>query len=152
MNPSIEAFLPTVFGLFDVHSFPNPENPYAPALVLISGNLSPEGVPLVRLHSECLTGDVFGSLRCDCGMQLHNALNKIAAEGGLLIYLRQEGRGIGLHHKIQAYHKQDGGMDTVEANEALGFGPDLRSYDEAIKILKSFHISKLRLMTNNPGK
>ncbi|MFZ1256841.1 MAG: GTP cyclohydrolase II RibA, partial [Saprospiraceae bacterium] len=140
MIESIEALLPTVYGGFEIHSFANPINPYAPALVLISGDLTKLQFPLLRLHSECLTGDVFGSLRCDCGFQLNQSLTLISKEGGLLVYLRQEGRGIGLHHKIEAYHKQDLGLDTVQANEALGFKPDLRNYDEAISILKSFGI------------
>ncbi|MBK9221422.1 MAG: GTP cyclohydrolase II [Saprospiraceae bacterium] len=152
MIESIEALLPTVYGGFEIHSFANPINPYAPALVLISGDLAKLQFPLLRLHSECLTGDVFGSLRCDCGFQLNQSLTLISKEGGLLVYLRQEGRGIGLHHKIEAYHKQDLGLDTVQANEALGFKPDLRNYDEAISILKSFGIKSVRLLTNNPKK
>jgi GTP cyclohydrolase II len=152
MNPSIEAFLPTVYGSFDIHSFPNEENPYAPDLVLISGEISQLTHPLVRLHSECLTGDVFGSMRCDCGVQLQMSMESIALEGGMLIYMRQEGRGIGLHHKIEAYHMQDSGMDTVQANEALGFEPDLRNYDIAVSILKHFGLDSIRLLTNNPGK
>ncbi|MBK8295900.1 MAG: GTP cyclohydrolase II [Saprospiraceae bacterium] len=152
MSQSTEAFLPTIGGPFDIRSFPNKENPYAPALVLISGDPEKFQTPLIRIHSECLTGDVFGSLRCDCGYQLHKSMQLIADEGGLIIYLRQEGRGIGLHHKIEAYQKQDLGMDTVEANEALGFGPDLRNYDEAIEILRSFNLTKIRLLTNNPAK
>ena len=152
MSQSTEAFLPTTYGPFDVRSFPNKDNPYAPALLLISGDPELFQTPLIRIHSECLTGDVFGSLRCDCGYQLHKSMELIAEEGGLIIYLRQEGRGIGLHHKIEAYQKQDLGMDTVEANEALGFGPDLRNYDEAIEILRSLNINRLRLLTNNPAK
>ena len=148
MNHSIEAFLPTIYGSFDIHSFPNTDNPYAPDLVLISGDLSSIQIPLVRLHSECLTGDVFGSMRCDCGVQLQNSMESIASEGGMLIYMRQEGRGIGLHHKIEAYHMQDSGMDTVQANEALGFEPDLRNYDVAVGILKFFGLESIRLLTN----
>ncbi len=152
MNHSIEAFLPTLYGIFEIHSYPNELNPYAPDLVLVSGNLSELASPLVRIHSECLTGDVFGSLRCDCGRQLQNSLEIIANEGGMLMYLRQEGRGIGLHHKIEAYQMQDSGMDTVEANQALGFEPDLRNYDLAIKILQDFGLASIRLLTNNPYK
>jgi GTP cyclohydrolase II len=152
MNHSIEAFLPTIYGSFDIHSFPNADNPYAPDLVLISGDLAGMPNPMVRLHSECLTGDVFGSLRCDCGVQLQSSLKRIAQEGGMLIYMRQEGRGIGLHHKIEAYHMQDSGLDTVQANEALGFEPDLRNYDIAIGILKLFGLESIRLLTNNPSK
>lgn len=152
MSHSIEAFLPSIYGVFDIHSFPNVENPYAPDLVLVAGNLSSQVNPLLRLHSECLTGDVFGSLRCDCGSQLHDSLIQIAQHGGLLIYMRQEGRGIGLHHKIEAYHMQDEGLDTVQANEALGFEPDLRNYDIAVNILKEFGLDSVRLLTNNPNK
>ncbi len=152
MNHSIEAFLPTIYGSFDIHSYPNLDNPYAPDLVLVSGDLSKIQNPLVRLHSECLTGDVFGSMRCDCGVQLQNSLERIALEGGMFVYLRQEGRGIGLHNKIEAYHMQDSGMDTVQANEALGFEPDLRNYDIAVGILKDFRLHSIRLLTNNPRK
>jgi 3,4-dihydroxy 2-butanone 4-phosphate synthase/GTP cyclohydrolase II len=109
-------------------------------------------VPLVRVHSECVTGDVFGSLRCDCGAQLHAALGMICAEGGLLLYLRQEGRGIGLAGKLQAYELQDDGLDTVDANLALGFRDDERSYDDAISILWTLAIPRIRLITNNPRK
>jgi 3,4-dihydroxy 2-butanone 4-phosphate synthase/GTP cyclohydrolase II len=110
-------------------------------------------IPLVRIHSECLTGDVFGSLRCDCGQQLQDAMNAIAKEGfGAILYLRQEGRGIGLAAKMQAYSLQDAGMDTVEANLALGFSADERSFDVAAEMLKAAGVAKVRLLTNNPAK
>jgi GTP cyclohydrolase II len=109
-------------------------------------------IPLVRIHSECFTGDVVGSLRCDCGQQLQLALNAIREHGGLIIYLRQEGRGIGLSAKLEAYDLQDQGFDTVDANRELGFPDDARTYTEAVSILRSFSIRRVRLLTNNPFK
>lgn len=116
---------------------------------------SPDGVskvPLVRVHSECVTGDVLGSLRCDCGKQLDEALRRFSKEGGLLIYLRQEGRGIGLHEKIKAYALQDSGLDTYQANRELGHGEDNRSYEIAAAILKALQMPVIRLLTRNPEK
>jgi GTP cyclohydrolase II len=150
-----EADFPTQFGFFRIFGFRwvLPSGSTEEAVVLRMGDLTTGEPPLVRIHSQCLTGDVFHSLRCDCRAQLEIALETIAREGrGLLIYEHQEGRGIGLLNKLRAYELQDHGADTVEANERLGFDPDLRSYALPGAILQFFGLKAIKLLSNNPEK
>ena len=143
--------LPTLYGEFQMTGFVDSQGKEHAALSV--GNVSDGEPVLLRLHSECLTGDAFHSLRCDCGAQLAAAMQKVQEIGrGVIIYLRQEGRGIGLANKIRAYHNQDKGMDTVEANVALGLPIDARQYSVAAEILRYFNIQSVRVMTNNPQK
>lgn len=150
MKPLVSTTLPTESGEFEVFAFESGVSSQ-PHLVLRSKK-EPEGVPLVRVHSECWTGDVVGSLRCDCGPQLSASLRQVAKEGGAVIYLRQEGRGIGLVEKLKAYNLQDEGLDTYEANERLGHQRDARRFDVAAEMLSSMNWRAIRLLTNNPDK
>lgn len=146
------AQLPSEFGAFRMVAFVNDVDG-AEHVAMVLGEVDGAADVLVRLHSECLTGDVMGSLRCDCRAQLHTALRRIEAEGrGVLLYLRQEGRGIGLVNKIRAYELQERGLDTVDANQALGFPDDMRDYTAAAGMLHALGVRSVRLMTNNPDK
>jgi GTP cyclohydrolase II len=162
IKKAAEADFPTRWGTFRILGFQGARSETAPGceaapkaedlVALVMGDIH-AAPPLVRIHSQCLTGDVFGSLRCDCRQQLEMALKKIAEEGaGILLYEQQEGRGIGIMAKLKAYELQDQGLDTVEANQKLGFAADCRDYDLAASALKLLGVSRVRLMTNNPDK
>lgn len=148
-----KAKLPSKFGMFDLYGF-SPTGDGKEHIAIVAGRISSESPTYVRLHSECLTGDSLGSLRCDCGDQLQKALSDIAKRGnGIILYLRQEGRGIGLVNKIRAYELQDcKGLDTYDANVALGFKPDDRDFTVAADMLKALGVLQIKLMTNNPEK
>jgi GTP cyclohydrolase II len=147
----VTSRLPTIYGDFVIEAFDSGREEL-PHLVLKNVQDGHEGPVNVRIHSECMTGDVFSSVRCDCGEQLAASMKYIEDHGGVLIYLRQEGRGIGLVNKLKAYNLQDQGMDTIRANHALGFHTDDRQYGVAIEILKFLGVSKINLLTNNPDK
>ncbi len=150
MKPLVTAKLPLSTGMFEVVAFESgvAEQPH----LALTAPVSEDKTPLVRVHSECWTGDVVGSLKCDCGPQLEASLQRISEEGGAVIYLRQEGRGIGLVEKLKAYNLQDQGMDTFEANQALGHSKDGRRFDVAASILHELGWNRIRLLTNNPEK
>ena len=153
MKPIVESRLPTKYGGFRVLAFECIVSEM-PTLVLVSDNFDrkSESPIEVRVHSECMTGDVFSSSRCDCGAQLDTSLFKLQKEGGILIYLRQEGRGIGLVEKLKAYNLQDDGLDTYEANVQLGHKDDARTFETAVEVLKYLEVKRIKLLTNNPEK
>jgi GTP cyclohydrolase II len=147
-----QTSLPTPYGTFRLFGYESTDKSES-VIALVMGNVGCDDPVLLRIHSQCLTGDVFGSGRCDCGDQLHFALEKIASRGaGVLIYQLQEGRGIGLMNKLLAYELQDSGQDTVEANQHLGFEPDHRNYALCADVLRHLGVSRVRLMSNNPNK
>ena len=148
----VNVFLPTDFGDFQLHAFKDKSNDMD-HLALVKGTWEIDEPILIRVHSSCLTGDIFGSCRCDCGPQLHRAMDLIEKEGkGVIVYMNQEGRGIGLVNKLKAYKLQEGGMDTMEANIELGFQADERDYGIGAQILRELGVSKMKLMSNNPKK
>ncbi|MBL7818156.1 MAG: GTP cyclohydrolase II [Saprospiraceae bacterium] len=153
LKKQAEAIIPTNWGNFNLIAFARHPDDKIPHLAIVHESFNAQREPtVVRIHSECMTGDVFHSHRCDCGEQLDYAMRLAAEKGGVVVYLRQEGRGIGLINKLKAYNLQDKGFNTLEANLHLGFGADERHYEDAIKILQDLGIQKVALMTNNPLK
>ncbi len=151
MKSLVKSILPTKDGKFDMFAYES-EFSHFPHIALVNNKNNDSNIVTVRIHSECMTGDVFGSSRCECGDQLNYAMDWFGRKGGILIYLRQEGRGIGLINKMHSYNLQDQGYNTKEANEKLGFHQDARDYSEAIAILRDLGVSSINLMTNNPNK
>ncbi len=152
MKRQVEAEIPTEWGYFNMIAYSEDETERMPHFAMVHESFSGEGPVYVRIHSECLTGDLFGSKRCDCGEQLINSLKICAENGGAIIYLRQEGRGIGLINKLKAYNLQDEGLNTADANVRLGHEVDERRYEVAIQILEDLKITQIHLITNNPLK
>ncbi len=152
MKKQSEANIPTPYGDFRMLAYADNDSTKMPHIVMMHNDLDSEAEVVLRIHSECLTGDLFGSKRCDCGEQLEKSLEVVQARKGLLVYLRQEGRGIGLINKLKAYQLQDTGLNTIDANIHLGFVPDARDYEVASQILRDIGISKVKLLTNNPDK
>lgn len=148
----VETTIPTSYGEFRIAAYAEDARDLTPHIALIKEPFDLNDPVLIRIHSECLTGDIFGSLRCDCGPQLDKSLEMISKEGGILLYMRQEGRGIGIINKLKAYQLQDKGIDTAEANTHLGFKIDERSYEEALMMLEDLQVKKVKLLTNNPEK
>ena len=147
-----EALIPTPYGAFRMVAYSDDPDAYAPHIALVHPEMDPNSEVIVRIHSECITGDLFGSKRCDCGEQLNRALRITAAGKGIVVYLRQEGRGIGIINKLKAYQLQDTGLDTIEANLHLGFKIDARHYEVAQGMLADLGVRKIQLLTNNPVK
>lgn len=147
-----EANVPTEWGQFIMAAYAEDESQPMPHIAMIAKGIDVEKTVTIRIHSECITGDLFHSQRCDCGQQLDSAMNIISQDGGVLIYLRQEGRGIGIINKLKAYNLQDKGFDTIEANKQLGLDVDSRDYTLAVTILNDLGIKKINLLTNNPDK
>ncbi len=147
-----EALIPTPWGDFNMIAFSENEEDWMPHLALVHKDVDPAQPVMVRLHSECITGDLFGSKRCDCGEQLAEALSLAAENGGVVLYLRQEGRGIGIINKLKAYQLQDKGLNTIDANIHLGLEVDARQYDIGVQMLEALDIKKIHLLTNNPDK
>ncbi len=147
-----QAMIPTPWGNFMMIAYASDEKDWMPHLALVHEQFDPDQPVLTRIHSECITGDLFGSKRCDCGEQLHRALELTAASGGVVLYLRQEGRGIGIINKLKAYNLQDLGLNTVAANIHLGLEVDAREYDIAVGMLKDLNVHHIHLLTNNPDK